>query len=219
MGFGSMTYVRYFRFPTFHPLDPDIKSSLPITEILTIHPFLPPDRHPSRQGTQPEEDYQMQHDIYSLGVVLLELGLWQSFLTFLPPEDPSHPYETTDSSTALPPPFLRALESEKDTRRRATAVKSALTALATEVLPARMGQKYTDVVLLCLQCLDGTPGSVAAGAEGEKWGEKTGVGEGAGAGIQGGWGGEEEGFVDEDGIVVGVRYIERILLRMQEISI
>jgi hypothetical protein len=29
----------------------------------------------------------------------------------------------------------------------------------------------------------------------------------------------EEGFLDEDGIVVGVRYIERVLLRMQEISI
>jgi hypothetical protein len=161
----------------------------------------------------------MQHDIYSLGVVLLELGLWQSFLTFQPPEDPSYPYDTTDSSTALPPPFLRALEYGKDTRKRATAVKSALTTLATDMLPARMGQKYTDVVLLCLQCLDGAPGSVVAGAEGEKWGEKSGVGEGVGAGMQGGWGGEEEGFMDEDGIVVGVRYIERILLRMQEISI
>jgi serine/threonine protein kinase len=165
-----------------------------------------PDRHPNRQGTQPEEDYQMQHDIYSLGVVLLELGLWQSFISFPP--------ESDDPNTALPPPFLQALESEKDTRKRATGVKGALTTLATELLPARMGQKYTDVVLLCLQCLDGAPGSLVAGAEGEKWGEKAGAGAGTGVG----WG-EEEGIVDEDGIVVGVRYIERVLLRMQEISI
>jgi hypothetical protein len=141
----------------------------------------------------------MPHDIYSLGVVLLELGLWQSFLSFLPPTDPARPYETADPDTAIPPPFLQVLDSEKDTRKRATAVKGALTTLATEMLPARMGRKYTDVVLLCLRCLDG-----AVGEEGV----------GAGRALDG-----EEGFVDEDGIVVGVRYIERILLRMQEISI
>ena len=36
-------------------------------------------RHPRRQGDRPEEAYVMQHDIYSLGVCLLEIGLWQSF--------------------------------------------------------------------------------------------------------------------------------------------
>jgi hypothetical protein len=43
------------------------------------------DRHPSRQGTHPQVDYQMQHDIYSLGVVLLEEGgcpgTWNNCLT------------------------------------------------------------------------------------------------------------------------------------------
>jgi hypothetical protein len=163
----------------------------------------------------------MQHDIYSLGVVLLELGLWHSFLSYPPPADPSRrpPYEQTDpSGDVLPPPFLQALECEKDTRRRATAVKGAITALAADLLPARMGRKYTDVVLLCLQCLDGAPGAGGSGAEAERPGEKGVVGDGAGAGMGVGWG-EEEGFVDEDGFVVGVRYIERILLRMQEISI
>ena len=37
-------------------------------------------RHPSRQGMFPEEYYQMQHDIYSLGVCLLELGMGESFV-------------------------------------------------------------------------------------------------------------------------------------------
>lgn len=32
-------------------------------------------RHPSRQGLRPQEYYTMQHDIYSLGVCLLEIGL------------------------------------------------------------------------------------------------------------------------------------------------
>ncbi len=34
-------------------------------------------RHPRRQGLQPEQRYNMGHDIYSLGVCLLEIGLWE----------------------------------------------------------------------------------------------------------------------------------------------
>ena len=41
-------------------------------------------RHPSRQGACPHEDFVMQHDIYSLGVCLLEIGLWQSFFAYGP---------------------------------------------------------------------------------------------------------------------------------------
>ncbi len=37
-------------------------------------------RHPTRQGRRPIEDYRMQHDIYSLGVCLLEIGLWSSLV-------------------------------------------------------------------------------------------------------------------------------------------
>jgi len=39
-------------------------------------------RHPKRQGDYPEEEYKMQHDIYSLGVCLLEIGLGTSFVHF-----------------------------------------------------------------------------------------------------------------------------------------
>ena len=37
-------------------------------------------QYPTRQGMRPGEDYQMQHDIYSLGICLLEIGLWTSFV-------------------------------------------------------------------------------------------------------------------------------------------
>lgn len=37
-------------------------------------------RYPTRQGIRPSEDYVMQHDIYSLGVRLLEIGSWSSFV-------------------------------------------------------------------------------------------------------------------------------------------
>lgn len=39
-------------------------------------------RHPERQGTNVINRYIMQHDIYSLGVCLLEIGLWQSFVHY-----------------------------------------------------------------------------------------------------------------------------------------
>jgi hypothetical protein len=134
----------------------------------------------------------MQHDIYSLGVVLLELGLWHSFIN---PTSSSSFHSTLPNSHSKDPtmlPFMLPVASEKDTRKRATQVKNSLVTLATEQLPSRMGTKYTEVVLLCLQCMDRAVG----------------------------FGSEDEGeFYDEDGIVVGVRYIEKILLKMQEISI
>jgi hypothetical protein len=93
--------------------------------------------------------------------------------------------------------------------------------MAETLLPAKMGQKYTDIVLLCLQCLDTasvnasasvsqatlSSASTVGGSDGkEKDKEKTAAG-------------EFDDIYDEDGIVVGVKYIEKILLRMQEISI
>lgn len=37
-------------------------------------------RHPRPQGQKPEDTYKMQHGMYSMGVVLLEIGLWSSFV-------------------------------------------------------------------------------------------------------------------------------------------
>ncbi|KAF8982761.1 hypothetical protein BDQ17DRAFT_1378503, partial [Cyathus striatus] len=37
-------------------------------------------RHPERYGIHPEANFNMLHDIYNLGVVLLEIALWRSFV-------------------------------------------------------------------------------------------------------------------------------------------
>ena len=66
-----------------------------------------------------------------------------------------------------------------------------------------MGEKYTNIVLLCLRCLDKEKDNTAEVAEG---GEEEGIG-------------EFRDVLDEDGIIVGVKYIEKVLLKMQEISI
>ncbi|KAL8682610.1 MAG: hypothetical protein Q9186_001383 [Xanthomendoza sp. 1 TL-2023] len=102
-------------------------------------------RHPSRQGIRPERDYIMQHDIYSLGVCLLEIGLWRSFLIW---ED--------DSDSPLPNEEYIAKKSLaiKDPRRRALEVKKSWVRLAEQRLPGSMGRIYASTVIACLTCLD-----------------------------------------------------------------
>jgi hypothetical protein len=39
-------------------------------------------RHPHRQGLVAQERYNVRHDIYSLGVCLLEIGLWTTFVSY-----------------------------------------------------------------------------------------------------------------------------------------
>jgi hypothetical protein len=85
----------------------------------------------------------MQHDIYSLGVCLLEIGLWSSFVKY------GNPNQGPTRSQAYD---LRA-ESFNDIGRP-ELVKSYLLSLATNQLPQKMGTKYARVVESCLTCLD-----------------------------------------------------------------
>lgn len=98
-------------------------------------------RHPSRQGARPEQDYNMKHDIYSLGVCLLELGLWKSF--FGPSYRLNKDTVITMSDFAI-----------KDPRKRAFAIKKKLVKTAEEQLPGCMGGKFASIVVSCLTCLD-----------------------------------------------------------------
>jgi len=131
-------------------------------------------RHPTRQGTLPEDTYQMQHDIYSLGVCLLELGIWQSFITPAEPNGSCGPNSNLNIASylglKLPPP------------KRARAIKQEFMDMATKSLPTLMGPRYTQIVTMCLGCLD--PVNNDFGCERE--------------------------FLDTDGILVGVRYIEKV---------
>lgn len=127
-------------------------------------------RHPERQGSQPEKYFVMQHDIYSLGVVLLEIGLRIPFVI------------SSDGNTALAPHQELDLHLDKNEHGRAKRLKQTFTDLATHRLPAKMGQIYTDVVLSCLKCLD--TNNEAFGDQGK--------------------------LEDEDGIEVGVQYIEKV---------
>ncbi|KAI1861561.1 hypothetical protein JX265_009528 [Neoarthrinium moseri] len=148
-------------------------------------------RHPFRQGLLAHDKYTMQHDVYSLGVCLLEIGLWTSFIEY----ESNHSNIVEDITGPIPSNTL-GLQVEDFKPRKAELlgpynhIKDHLVELAKSRLPMRMGDKYTSVVITCLTCLD----------EGnEDFGDDC-------------------GMQDEDGVLVGVRFIEKVLLRLDGIS-
>jgi hypothetical protein len=80
-------------------------------------------RHPERQG-RPGRMFTKVHDIYALGIVLLEIGLWQRAITL----------EKNHFKTARDPFVIRAQLTKQAQRR----------------LGDKMGEKYQQVVLTCL---------------------------------------------------------------------
>ena len=108
-------------------------------------------QHPTRWGVVAEEAFTMLHDIYSLGVVLLEIGLWQSLLEW-----------NEDEKCYIFAPFLTDLvvgaTKEGKTMRadhRALKVKERLLEMARIWLPPSMGETYTKVVVACLEVMEG----------------------------------------------------------------
>lgn len=96
-------------------------------------------QHPLRQETE-RPDYVMQHDIYSLGVCLLEIGLWDSLM------------ESSSQGTTL---AINGAKLGKETDiSNPYAVKEQLVTLSRGVLRTTMGDKYSKVVETCLTCLD-----------------------------------------------------------------
>ncbi|KAI0539442.1 hypothetical protein GGR58DRAFT_464309 [Xylaria digitata] len=142
-------------------------------------------RHPQRQGALVLERYVMQHDIYSLGVCLLEIGLWRTFVWY-----PAH----NDNATPVPGMALgfNCSDKEFETMQPTSQqrIKEQLVALTKKELPPRIGDAYTNIVLSCMRCLD--PDNKTFGAE---------------------------GVTDEDGITIGVKFVEHILSRIAEISV
>ena len=85
-------------------------------------------RHPARQGI-PGERFSKEHDLYSFGVLLLEIGLWQ--------------------------PASAAFDPKRRTELTPNALRSTLLKSAGERLPHYMGTAYAQAVC---DCLDGSFG-------------------------------------------------------------
>jgi len=90
-------------------------------------------------------------------------------------------YDT--DGNAAPSQLLVSVERHSnDPTAGPTKLKDALLALAKKELPERMGDRYTAIVVTCLTCLDPTNLDFS----------------------------DEQEFQDEDDILVGVRYIEKV---------
>lgn len=86
----------------------------------------------------------MQHDIYTLGVSLLEIGPWTSFVKY------------NDNGAARPssPTAVADCLKIRGDACKAKAFKDSFSSLADEQLPSKMGWVYVDVILANLTCLD-----------------------------------------------------------------
>lgn len=140
-------------------------------------------RHPQRQGVRMHEDYVMQHDVYALGVCLLEIGLWDSFVVYSGEAD-----GTRMQSSALLELCDEGFAAES-APRLGQDIKEHLVKLARERLPQRMGDLYTAVVVTCLTCLDRGNDDF----------------------------GDEEHVRDDDGVLIGIRFIEKVVFKLAEI--
>ena len=135
-------------------------------------------RHPQRWGGGAEY-FVMQHDIYSLGVCLLEIGLWESFVAY------------DGNGDAKPSQTLVDRTHDQAELQDPTQLKAFLVSLSrSSTLRGKMGTKYGKVVETCLTCLD---------QENVDFGN-------------------EEDFTDDDGVTVGVRYIEKVLGALDHVS-
>ncbi|KAK2742777.1 hypothetical protein FQN55_007720 [Onygenales sp. PD_40] len=80
-------------------------------------------RHPERQG-RPESLFKKEHDIYALGVVLLEIGLWE--------------------------PALKLERNRFAHAQDPRAVQAQLVKHARKRLEAHVGRRYAEAVVKCL---------------------------------------------------------------------
>jgi hypothetical protein len=115
-------------------------------------------QHPQRQaglGGLAESKYNIGHDIYSFGVCLLEIGLWESFVQY-------------DGDTPSLSPTLSLARINWITENAAAAEimtdseieQQVFLMLAGQRLAYEMGEAYSRTVIKCLSCLENGFGNV-----------------------------------------------------------
>jgi hypothetical protein len=139
-------------------------------------------RHPQRQGVHLEVDFTFLHDIYSLGVVLLEIALWRSFV--LIEKDPVY----GSPKYVVNRDVCRFFDRKSGLLKESHEIWKMFIKKTEGAVTQALGNKYRDTVLMCLRCLD------------EGFGDPT-------------------ELVDQDGVLVGLAYIERVLMTLDEIVV
>ena len=99
-------------------------------------------QHPERWGIKAHHRFRMLHDVYSLGVVLLEIGLWKSFVK----------WDNVSSRRSLSWRGFDGLFDGEELKIpfKPHHVMERFIEAAKKLLPPKMGQRYTNVVVTCL---------------------------------------------------------------------
>ena len=109
-------------------------------------------RHPERQGLQLERRYNINHDIYSLGVCLLIIGLWEPLILR---EDETARLCKLYTKTAFRLNLVDPGASDlSDKLKKPATVRKVLLGLTEQELGLRMDKEYVEVVKFCLECLE-----------------------------------------------------------------
>lgn len=102
-------------------------------------------QHPSRHGATAARYYSVQHDMYSLGVVLIEIALWESFIAFDKDMKDFKPNVALWGKATSKVEGLRKGESGTG-----EGIMARLEKLAKLEVPVVMGDKHRQVILSCL---------------------------------------------------------------------
>ncbi|KAI8635168.1 hypothetical protein F5Y19DRAFT_2354 [Xylariaceae sp. FL1651] len=129
-------------------------------------------QHPERQaapGSVAESKYNIGHDIYSLGVCLLEIGLRSSFIVYngnIPnlsklPRDAKDDWRVANAGASQTVPDARIEQS-------------VFITLAGDPLAYEMGEAYSKLVIQCLTCIENGLGNIHkfVGNESRDWDEQ-----------------------------------------------
>jgi serine/threonine protein kinase len=115
-------------------------------------------QHPERQaglGGVAESKYNIGHDIYSLGVCLLEIGLWESFIQYHG-TTPSLSDTITQARARWETDNPALASTMTDSRKQ----QQVFIFLAGQRLAYEMGEAYSRMVIKCLSCLENGFGNV-----------------------------------------------------------
>lgn len=109
-------------------------------------------QHPERQappGSVAEYKYNIGHDIYSLGVCFLEIGLWESFIA---PNSNGQPglSQLLANAKAQWKSKNPGWQQMKDSQIE----QQTFITLAKDVLAYEMGLSYSNLVVKCLLCIE-----------------------------------------------------------------
>jgi hypothetical protein len=109
-------------------------------------------QHPERQAGPGEvavSKYNIGHDIYSLGVCLLEIGLWDSFIVHKN-GGPSLSKLLSEAKSSWRRDNAAIIQSTTD----AQIEQEVFIKLAGEELGYEMGEAYSKLVIKCLTCIE-----------------------------------------------------------------